>query len=109
MAVNEPRALSWSDLYQDTPEQIVELDEGGKVLLALIPDDKKPEIEPMLRPMLAQLRIQLGEERYAGFCVDMRRAYQFHMEGNFTDAGILFQAYGIPYDMLITFAQDAAQ
>ena len=100
MSVDSP---SWSELYGDTPEQDVPLDEAGQALCNLIPESERADKEPLLRSMLAMMRIQLGERNYVVFCQDMQRAYAFHQEGKTQEAAQLFQAYGIPYDMLVAY------
>ncbi len=95
---------SWSDLYNDSPPQQVDLDPAGQVLLDLIPEHERADKEPVLRGMLSMMRLQLGERSYVLFCEDMKRAYEYHQAGECDAAARLFGAYGIPYDMLVGYA-----
>jgi len=93
---------TWKDLYGETPPQIVPLDTAGDALIKLLPEDKRAEMEPMLRGMLANMRLQLGEKDYIKFCGDMETAYEYHVAGDAEKATMLFGAYGIPYNDLQT-------
>lgn len=95
-------AHNWSDLYGETPPQIVPLDAAGDALIKLLPEDKRAEMEPLLRGMLTNMRLQLGEKDYVKFCADMETAYEYHAAGDTEKATLLFGAYGIPYNDLQT-------
>lgn len=98
-----PDALSWADIYTDSPPQEVPLDAAGQALVNLIPEQDRAEKEPMLRGMLAMMRLNLGEVAYVKFCHDMERAYAMHQAGDRQHAAELFGAYGIPYEMLTEY------
>lgn len=105
--------MSWSDLYGDSPVQVVEPDPAETALLQLAPEEKREELRPLLRAYLASVKMQLIQQYqsngdwkvyYEQFCNDMVLMGESHLKGDHETAQKVADRYGMPYAKMIEMA-----
>lgn len=93
-------ATNWSDIYPDSTPQEVELDEGGKALLAIVPDSFKEQAATMLPLFLANIRLSLGMDDYMQFIDQMKIAATAYQKGDKDTCRTIMASYGVPAEMV---------
>jgi hypothetical protein len=91
--------MEWEGIH-DAQSAEIEIMPEERPLFDLIPADRRDTMAPLIRGVLSNIHAQIGDDAYAIFCADMKRAYNALEAGDEPTARAILSAYGFNLDIL---------